>query len=96
MNFAVSAVLALALVAPLGDKDKKRTTDPLNDPYTQNDPAILKGAGIVSMGGFDFGKSGWTTTKSDEFMLANDIRWIETAHFKIGFALGEYKPKLEE
>jgi hypothetical protein len=95
MNVVAVAALALALVAP-GDKDKKRPTDPLNDPYTQNDPAVLKAAGIVSMGGFEFGKSGWTTTKTDEFMIANEIRWIETAHFKIGFALDSYKPKLEE
>lgn len=98
MNLALAAALALGLSLPLGDKDqsKKKPTDPANDPYTQNDPAALQAAGIVSLGGFEFGKSGWTTTKCDEFMVANDLRWIETAHFKIGFGLGEYKPKLDE
>ncbi len=96
MSCTLTAALALALLAPLGDGDKKRPQDPVNDPYTQNDPVVLKGAGIVSLGGFDFGKTGWTTTKCDEFMVANELRWIETAHFKIGFGLGSYKPKLEE
>lgn len=96
MNFALCAALLVPLLAGGGDKDKKDPTDPKNDPYTENDPAVLKAAGIVSLGGFEFGKSGWTTTKCDEFMVANDLRWIETAHFKIGFGLDSYKPKLDE
>lgn len=96
MNLALFALLAVPLLVGGGDKDKKKPTDPANDPYTQNDPEVLKVAGIVSMGGFEFGKSGWTTTKCDEFMVANDLRWIETEHFKIGFGLDAYKPKLEE
>ncbi|MBL8858879.1 MAG: DUF1570 domain-containing protein [Planctomycetes bacterium] len=96
MNLTLAAALALALVVPVGQRDKKRPNDPANDPYTQNDPEILKAAGIVSLGGFDFGKSGWTTTKVDELLASNEIRWVETEHFKIGFALDSYKVKLDE
>ncbi|MDZ4774687.1 MAG: hypothetical protein SGI72_16305 [Planctomycetota bacterium] len=95
MKWALIAVLLTPLAAFAGDKNK-RPNDPVNDPYTENDPAILKAAGIVSLGGFDFGKSGWNTAKCDEFMIANELRWVETAHFKIGFGLGSYKVKLDE
>lgn len=75
---------------------KKRANDPINDPYTQNDPALLKAAGIVSMGPFVFGKSGWNTTKVDDLLVGSEVRWIETEHFRIGFGLGSYKVKLED
>jgi hypothetical protein len=97
------AALMLVCAAPLAGagqtpakKAAVRPNDPTLDPYTQNDPALLKAAGIVSLGGFDFGKSGSTTATIDEFMSTSDIRWIETEHFKIGFGLGAYKVKLEE
>ena len=96
MNFALAAAFAIALVLPVGQKDKKRPNDPANDPYTQGDPEILKAAGIVSLGGFDFGKAGWTTTKVDDYLASNEIRWVETEHFKIGFGLDSYKVKLQE
>ena len=75
---------------------KKRANDPASCPYCQNDPALLKAAGLVSHGGFPFGKKGNDTNKVDDFMAANDIRWVETEHFRIGFGLGSYKVKLED
>ena len=46
----------------------------------------MAAAGIVSHGGFEFGSS--DTRGVDELLAASDIRWIETQHFEIGFALG--------
>jgi glutaredoxin len=73
---------------------KKKGNDPTTCPYCKNDPEIMQKAGIVSHGGFDFGKN--NTTKIDEFLSTQDIKWIETAHFKIGFALGTQKVTLDE
>lgn len=101
-NFAsLTRVLALALAVALvcagpAVAQKKRPNDPTTCPYCGNDPALMKAAGIVSHGGFIFGKKGNDTAKVDDFMSTNDIRWIETESFRIGFALGPYKVKLED
>jgi hypothetical protein len=97
---AIACVCAVpwAHAAGTSQQPKKgvKANDPAGDPYTQNDPELLKAAGIVSLGGFDFGKTGNNTDKVDEFMATSEIRWIETEHFKLGFGLGPYKVKLEE
>jgi hypothetical protein len=93
-------LVAFLLTAPAsalttaGSGQKKRSNDPTLCPYCKNDPELMKKAGIVSHGGFDFGKN--NTAKIDEFLPTQDIKWIETAHFKIGFALGTQKVTLEE
>lgn len=96
VKFALAIALVITLFAPFAVAQKKRPNDPINDPYTQNDPAILKAAGIVKMDPFVFGKSGWNTTKVDDLLIGSEIRWIETEHFRIGFGLGAYKVKLED
>lgn len=65
-----------------------------NDPYTRGEAELMAAAGIVSHGGFEFGKS--DTTEVDDFMATSDIRWLETAHFELGFALGPYKVTQKE
>jgi len=97
----VAALAALFLAGSAGanvgaqaSAQKKRSNDPTLCPYCKNDPEVMKKAGIVSHGGFDFGKN--NTTKIDEFLPTQDIKWIESAHFKIGFALGVQKVTLEE
>jgi hypothetical protein len=94
---AARAMLFVACVTGLASgalAQKKKATDPTTCPYCKNDPEIMKKAGIVSHGGFDFGKN--NTGKIDEFLPTQEIRWIETAHFRIGFALGSQKVTLEE
>ena len=72
----------------------QRPNDPATCPYCHNDPKLMEAAKIVSHGGFEFGS---TDTKSiDGLMATCDIRWIETEHFQIGFALGQQKVKQEE
>ncbi|HJM56644.1 MAG: hypothetical protein CMJ98_07810 [Planctomycetes bacterium] len=68
----------------------KPANDPINCPYTAGDPKILEAAGILSLGGFSFGKED-STAEIDEYLGSNDVRWIETAHFKIGVGLGPCK-----
>jgi glutaredoxin len=89
----VLASACIALGAP-ASAQKKKPTDPSTCPYCKNDPETMKKAGIVSHGGFPFGKN--DTVKVDELLTGQEIRWIETAHFKIGFALKEQKVTLEE
>ncbi|HKX46100.1 MAG TPA: hypothetical protein VJP77_05310, partial [Planctomycetota bacterium] len=67
---------------------------PSLDPYTGGDPALLSAAGIVSLGGFEFGKV--DTAEIDRYLGETRLLWIETAHCELGFALGEYKPTRTE
>jgi hypothetical protein len=62
--------------------------------YTRNEPGALQKAGYVSYGPFIFGDNGKdnrpTTDDIDKFLHYAKIRWVETAHFKIGTTLPEY------
>jgi hypothetical protein len=93
--FALLFVLLCASVG-LGQSSKKKPNDPSQCPYCENDPELMKAAGIVSHGGFRFGKAPRTTKDTDELLVTAEIRWIETEHFRIGFALGEHTVKFEE
>lgn len=89
------AALASALVALPAAAQKKKATDPSECPYCHNDPALLKAAGLVSHGGFVFGKAE-STVQVDELLPECEIRWLESEHFRIGFGLGAWKVKLED
>ena len=71
-----------------------RPNDPAACPYCRAEPELMAKAGLVSHGGFDFGKT--NTAKVDAELPANDIRWIESAHCEIGFALPPIKVTVEE
>ena len=75
------------------NKDLPRN-HPQNDPYTLGQKELLEAAGILSLGGFEFGKSDTATVDRD--LAVADIRWIETEHFELGFALGTYKVRAKE
>jgi hypothetical protein len=85
----IGACASLARVAPA-----QRKNDPKECPYCHGDPAIMAKAGIVSHGGFEFGST--DTGKVDALLATNDIRWIESKHFELGFALGSIKVKQED
>jgi len=91
---AALASAALLLAAPLLATQEK-ANDPKTCPYCKGDPELMKKAGIVSHGGFEFGKED-STEKIDRLLATCDIRWIETAHFELGFALAPHKVKPEE
>jgi len=83
-------VLLVSLISSFGGGDDPRPNDPTTDPYTEGgSEQLLKAAGYVSMGGFEFSMT--DTAGIDAFMATSDIRWIETEHFQLGFALGSYK-----
>ncbi|MEE8467294.1 MAG: hypothetical protein V3T22_02505 [Planctomycetota bacterium] len=92
------AALLLALLPQTSQAQKLRdrskpASDPINCPYTAGDPELLAKVGVLSLGGFSFGREE-STQALDEFLspfTANGVRWLETEHFKIGFSLGTVK-----
>ncbi|MFT7487401.1 MAG: hypothetical protein ACI9F9_003262 [Candidatus Paceibacteria bacterium] len=66
-----------------------------NDPYTEGgDPELMAAAGILSHGAFLFATS--DVPEIDKYMGNSDIRWLETEHFELGFALGPYRVAQKE
>lgn len=90
ISIVFAAVLALCAQATA-----QKLNDPKSCPYCKSDPALMEKAGIVSHGGFEFGKEE-STEKVDAVLSSADIRWIETKHFELGFALAPHKVKPEE
>lgn len=66
-----------------------------NDPYTLGgDPELMAAAGIVSHGGFEFATT--DTAGVEDYMGTSEIRWLESEHFELGFAIGGYKVSQKE
>lgn len=96
---ALTALALLMLAAPPAaaqKTEKKRPNDPSLCTVCAGDAELMQAGGIVAHGGFPFGKGGSDTVHVDKHLATCDIRWIETKNFRIGFALGPYKVKLEE
>ncbi|MCA8951302.1 MAG: hypothetical protein KDE27_17475 [Planctomycetes bacterium] len=56
------------------------------DPFTDNDPELMKQAGIVRYGPFPW--ADFVTTDDIETVLGKGrFLWIETAHFRIGYSM---------
>lgn len=88
-TLATALTLALSALAQSGDKLPKWKIDP----YTKNEPAAIQKAGYVSFGPFPFGGRGSgvaQTTDIEKSLPYSQIRWIETAHFRIGMELPEW------
>ena len=75
-------------------KGKLPPNHPSQDPYSKNDPELMKAAGIVSFGGFTFGRK--TTDEVNEALGGLEIYWMETEHFEIGMALPPIKVRQDE
>src|SRR5688500_5682997 len=84
--FAAAACCAAAQAKPI----VRAKVPP--DPYTQEDPALLKAVGYVSLGPFPFG-SNRTTLQVADLLGTEPLAWIETAHFRIGCALSPLSTK---
>ncbi len=91
----MSRLALLALFAlSTGPEADRRAGGPPICPWCQDDPALMKAAGVVSHGGFEFGNG---DTRSVQALLPTaDIHWIATEHFEIGFAIGPHKVGQEE
>jgi hypothetical protein len=61
---------------------------PRVDPYTGGEAQALERAGYVSFGPFAWG-DGHDTLMIEKVVAAPGLRWVETAHFKLGCALPE-------
>jgi hypothetical protein len=88
---ALLVVLAL-LSVPLrasAQKDKAPRNAATNCPWCFGDPEVMKAAGIVSHGGFEFGSH--DTAWADKFLGGRHIYWIESKHFELGLVLGAHK-----
>jgi len=93
------ALLVLLLTAPVAPAVTRAVTTPAftktggqdeeTCPYCGEDPERMAAAGIVSHGGFDFGRG--TTETAEELFPEQRIVWIETAHFELGVALPTYR-----
>lgn len=56
------------------------------DPFTQGDPALMAAAGVVGYGPFPWADHK-TTTDVDRVLGEKRVLWVETKHFRVGFAL---------
>ncbi len=94
---AAGAFLALAAAplygqhgAPKEQEEVEKASKVEPDPYTEEDESLREKLGIVSYGPFAWADS-HGTAKIEEVLGDVPIRWMETAHFKIGSALSSYK-----
>lgn len=82
---AGSCSVLLAIAAGLPAQGRIQVEAP-PDPYTKNDPAVLKQLGYESLGPFAFGTN--QTSESIETLLGTEpLMWVETEHFRLGCAL---------
>lgn len=88
--FGAAALFVLSAPSLFGaSEDGNPKNGPETCPYCHGDPVLMAKGGIVSHGGFEFGR---TDTDGVDALLANDdIRWIESAHFEIGFGGPPYR-----
>ena len=91
--FASLALIAAAISSPSPLAAQEKQPKWKLDPYTKNKPEALKRAGYVSFGPFPCGGKGAgvaQTTDIEKTIPYSQIRWIETAHFRIGVELPEW------
>jgi hypothetical protein len=92
----VTGIAAIALVPDAHAQRRKnvRPNDPSTCPYTGGEPERMAAGGVVSLGGFPFATS--DTGAIDAKYPHLDIRWVETAHLRIGVALPQYAVRADE
>ena len=88
LPFLVAA--ALVVSPPTHSAQGGRDERPEVDPYTKNDPEVLRALGYDSLGPFLFGEG--HTSETVTTSLGNvPLLWIETPHFRIGCSLDSYR-----
>lgn len=83
-------VLLLAVGSALSAQGGKREPFPRTDPYTKSAREKIEPAGYVSLGPFRFGDD-HTTAQIEAALEGVPLIWVETAHFKLGSGLPEYR-----
>ncbi len=94
------ASCALLLAAPADAQRKKKDKLPKwkIDPYTKNDPKVMKRLGYLSYGPFEFGQRGdkiVTTADIDKHLSYEQILWVETEHLRIGSMLPKWSVPMD-
>lgn len=81
-------LLATLLLACAGPAQSKRDgkAAPETDPYTAGRQTTMAALGYTSFGPFDFGTH-CHTNRIAELLPKEQLRWVETAHFRIGVSL---------
>jgi len=83
-------VVFLAVGSVLSAQGGKREPFPRTDPYTKSAREKIEPAGYVSFGPFRFGDD-HTTAQVETALEGVPLIWVETAHFKLGSGLPEYR-----
>lgn len=84
LGLLVCLLTSLQAEPLFASQDKTDVIGP--DPYTEEDPALMEAAGIVSFAPFAF--IGQQKTEKIEMVLGNiELLWVETEHFRIGSSL---------
>lgn len=109
MILRLSLTLLALFPAPLSLSAEQKKGEPRNAPencpWCHNDPTLMRAAGIVSHGGFEFGAKdasaaadshAYDTHGVDKFFGGKDIYWIESAHYELGLCLGVHKVSPDE
>ena len=65
------------------------------DPYTRGEPEAMGVAGYTAMGRLPWGDD-HSTMQIEEVLGAVQTLWVETAHFRVGSTLPEYKIEKED
>jgi hypothetical protein len=91
---SLAAVAALAPAPAATQKVKEPRNAPSQCPWCHGDPVLMQRAGIVSHGGFEFGRQ--DTAWTDRFFAGREVYWIESAHFELGLALTAHKVAPDE
>jgi hypothetical protein len=90
--------LTLALLSALASAQEAKLPKWKLDPYTKNQPEAMAKLGYQNYGPFQFGNLADTpvqTTQIDTTLEFVHIRWVETAHFRIGLDLPEWPVPLD-
>ncbi|MFT7462029.1 MAG: hypothetical protein ACI9EF_000366 [Pseudohongiellaceae bacterium] len=90
--WAMTLILNASVLAGVQDQDAYKVPP---DPYLKGDPGLLKAAGFVDAGRFSWG-DGHGTKDIEELLGSVPLRWLETAHFKIGSSMPAYTPDKNE
>ncbi len=89
-----TCLLPLLVLLPALQKNDGPRNDPRNCPWCRGDPGLMRAAGIVSHGGFEFGTT--DTAGVDRMFGGKDLYWIESAHFELGLCLGPHRVSTDE
>jgi hypothetical protein len=93
-----AALLCLTLLSTITPAQDDKLPKWKIDPYTKNQPAAMAKLGYLNYGPFQFGNladSPVQSTQIDASLEFVHIRWVETAHFRIGLDLPEWPVPLD-